>query len=57
MHRHPDYVVYALNDATAKFTDAKGAGAQGDFKAGQAAWRDAESHASEAVTDLHALLF
>ncbi|MCA1817913.1 MAG: hypothetical protein LC746_16255 [Acidobacteria bacterium] len=57
LHRHPDYVVYALSDATAKFTDAKGATTQGDFKAGQAVWRGAERHASGAVTDLHALLF
>lgn len=57
MHKHPGYVVYNLEDGSVKFTDAKGAITDGTLKAGEATWRDAESHASEVVTDIHALLF
>jgi quercetin dioxygenase-like cupin family protein len=57
MHKHPAYVVYNLSDGKVRFTDAKGATADADMKAGEAMWRDAESHASEALTDIHVLLF
>ncbi len=57
MHKHPGYVVYNLGDAKVRFTDAKGAAADADMKAGEAMWRAAETHASEVVTDIHALLF
>lgn len=57
MHEHPDYVVYNLADGSVRFTDAKGATADSPLKAGEAMWRDAESHASEVVSDIHALLF
>jgi quercetin dioxygenase-like cupin family protein len=57
MHRHPGYVVYNLADGSVRFTDAKGATSDAPLKAGEAMWRDAESHASEVVTDIHALLF
>jgi quercetin dioxygenase-like cupin family protein len=57
MHKHPDYVVYSLGDGSVRFTDAKGAAAEAQMKSGEARWRDAESHASEVVSDIHALLF
>jgi beta-alanine degradation protein BauB len=57
MHKHRDYVVYSLTDGSARHTDAKGAASDSSLKAGQAIWRDAESHASEVVSDIHVLLF
>ena len=57
MHRHPGYVVYNLGDGSVRFTDEKGATSDAPLKAGEAMWRDAEGHASEVVTDIHALLF
>ena len=57
MHKHPGYVVYNLADGSVRFTDAKGATSDASLKAGEATWRDAESHASEVVSDIHALLF
>ena len=57
MHKHPGYVVYNLSDGSVRFTDAKGATSEAPLKTGEAMWRDAESHASEVVTDIHALLF
>ncbi|MBV8856569.1 MAG: hypothetical protein JOZ02_06395 [Acidobacteria bacterium] len=57
MHKHPDYVVYNLADGSVRFTDAKGATSDAALKAGEAMWRPAESHASEVVSDMHALLF
>ena len=57
MHHHPGYVVYNLADGSVRFTDAKGATSDASLKAGEAMWRDAENHASEVVSDIHALLF
>jgi quercetin dioxygenase-like cupin family protein len=57
MHKHPGYVVYSLADGSVKFTNAKGATADSEMKSGETMWRDAESHASEVVTDIHVLLF
>jgi quercetin dioxygenase-like cupin family protein len=57
LHKHPDYVVYDLADGKVKFTDAKGAATDAELKAGDVMWRPAETHASEAVTDIHAMLF
>ena len=57
MHKHRNYVVYSLVDGSAQHTDAKGAASDSSLKAGQAIWRDAESHASEVVSDIHVLLF
>ena len=57
MHQHPGYVVYNLTDGSVRFTDTKGATADAPMKAGEAMWRDAESHASEVVSDIHVLLF
>jgi beta-alanine degradation protein BauB len=57
MHWHPDYVVYSFTDSKARFTDPKGASTDADLKAGQVMWRDAERHSTEAITDIHVLLF
>jgi quercetin dioxygenase-like cupin family protein len=58
MHKHPGYVVYSLGGGSVKFIDAKGvAGAPTDMQPGTATWRDAETHGSEVVSDIHALLF
>lgn len=58
MHKHPGYVVYSVGGGSVKFTDAKGATSDPtDMQPGSATWRDAESHASEVVSDIHALLF
>lgn len=57
MHKHPGYVVYSLADGSVRFTDAKGGAADAPMKAGETMWRDAESHASEVVSDIHVLLF
>ncbi len=57
MHSHPDYVVYALSDFKVKFTFPDGKTAEVEGKAGEATWRDAETHAAENVgtTELHVL--
>src|SRR2546423_6891302 len=57
MHAHSDYVVYSFSDGKAKFTDAKGMSAEVDMKAGEVTRRGAERHATEAITDIHGLLF
>jgi quercetin dioxygenase-like cupin family protein len=58
MHKHPGYVVYSVGGGSVKFTDAKGVvGDPTDMQPGSATWRDAETHASEVVSDIHALLF
>jgi quercetin dioxygenase-like cupin family protein len=57
LHAHPDYVVYSFSDSKARFTDAKGMSAEVDMKAGEVTWRGAERHATEAITDIHVLLF
>lgn len=57
MHSHPDYVVYEITDGSVRFTDAKGTTSDAPLKAGEVMWRGAESHASEVVSDFHALLF
>jgi len=57
MHHHPGYVVYNLADGSVRFIDAKGMATDAPLKTGEAMWRDAEDHASEIVSDIHALLF
>jgi quercetin dioxygenase-like cupin family protein len=58
MHKHPGYVVYSLGGGSVRFIDAKGAaGDPTDMQPGSAMWRDAETHGSEVVSDIHALLF
>jgi beta-alanine degradation protein BauB len=56
-HVHPDYVVYVTQAGKVRFTDAKGASTEADLAAGEAMWRGAETHASEAVADFGGLLF
>jgi quercetin dioxygenase-like cupin family protein len=57
MHSHPAYVVYAFSDGTVKFTSQDGKTGEAQLKAGQAAWREAETHAAENVgaAELHVL--
>jgi quercetin dioxygenase-like cupin family protein len=58
MHKHPGYVVYSIGGGSVKFVDAKGvAGEPTEMQPGSATWRDAETHGSEVVSDIHALLF
>lgn len=56
-HSHPAYVVYALSDFKVKFTYPGGKTAELAGKAGEASWREAETHAAENVgtTELHVL--
>ena len=56
-HSHPDYVIYALSDFKVKFTYPDGKTAELDGKAGDASWREAETHAAENVgtRELHVL--
>jgi beta-alanine degradation protein BauB len=57
MHSHPNYIVYALNSSTVKFTSKDGKTTDFKTKAGQCVWRDAESHAVENAgkTETHVL--
>ncbi len=57
MHSHPAYVVYAVSDFKVKFTYPDGKTAELEGKAGEAVWREAETHAAENVgtTELHVL--
>ena len=57
LHKHPGYVVYSFGDGSVRFTDAKGATADSSMTAGQTMWRDAETHASEVISDIHVMLF
>jgi beta-alanine degradation protein BauB len=58
LHHHPGYVVYSVGGGSVRFVDAKGVvGSPTDMQPGSATWRDAESHGSEVVSDIHALLF
>ncbi len=56
-HSHPAYVVYALSDFKVNFTHPDGKTAELEGKAGEARWRDTETHAAENVgtTELHVL--
>jgi len=47
MHSHPQYVAYALTSATLRFTTPAGATRDLEVAAGQAVWRDPETHAIE----------
>ncbi len=57
MHSHPGYVVYALTPYKVKFTSPDGKATIVEGKAGEAGWRDAETHAPENVgtKELHVL--
>ncbi len=49
MHSHPNHVVYALTGETLKFTLPDGKTNTVTFSAGQATWRNAETHTVENV--------
>jgi len=57
MHSHPNHVVYSLNGETLKFTLPDGKTNTATIKAGQAVWRNAETHTVENVgkNEAHAL--
>jgi quercetin dioxygenase-like cupin family protein len=57
MHSHPDYVVYAMGPAKAKFTAADGTTREVTMKAGECRWIKGETHAAENTgkTDIHVL--
>ena len=58
LHKHPGYVVYNIGGGSVRFVDAKGvAGEPTEMQPGSAMWRDAETHGSEVVSDIHTLLF
>ncbi|HWW77594.1 MAG TPA: hypothetical protein VNZ44_19480, partial [Pyrinomonadaceae bacterium] len=58
LHKHPGYVVYSVGGGSVRFVDAKGVvGEPTDMQPGAAMWRDAETHGSQVVSDIHALLF
>jgi quercetin dioxygenase-like cupin family protein len=49
-HSHPDYIIYALNDGTAKVWDEKGKVSTMRLKAGQCVWRNDEIHTVQNVS-------
>jgi beta-alanine degradation protein BauB len=57
MHSHPHHAVYWLTGSTLKFTSSDGKTKTVTTKAGQAVWRDAETHTVEITgkTPSHAL--
>ena len=57
MHSHPHHVTYSLTGGTVKFTLPDGKTNTVTFKAGQATWHNAETHAVENVgkNEIHAL--
>jgi hypothetical protein len=56
MHSHPANIIYAFDAAKTKTTLADGKVVDTEFKAGEARWSDAITHANEAVTDVHVLV-
>jgi quercetin dioxygenase-like cupin family protein len=46
-HSHPDYLVYALSDATVRLADESGQAGEVLIKKGDVLWRDAEVHSAE----------
>jgi quercetin dioxygenase-like cupin family protein len=57
MHSHPNHVVYSFNGETLKFTLPDGSTTIATIKAGQAIWRNAETHTVENIgkNEAHAL--
>ena len=47
MHSHPASVITAYTPCKLRFTGADGKSSDAEFKAGDIAWKDAESHAGE----------
>lgn len=56
MHSHPGYILYSFAGGKTKTTLADGKMVDTEFKAGEARWNDAVTHANEAVTDIHVLV-
>ncbi len=58
MHSHPALIIYSFVTGKTKNTSPSGETSVRDNQAGQAVWRDAESHASEMMGpgEAHALL-
>jgi hypothetical protein len=58
MHSHPDCLIYNFVTGKTKYTSPDGKTTERDSKAGDVAWRDAETHASQylGTGDAHALL-
>jgi quercetin dioxygenase-like cupin family protein len=58
MHSHPDCVLYSFSGGKTKFTYPDGKTTEREGQAGQAIWRNAETHATENVGtgELHILL-
>src|SRR5437016_479631 len=57
MHSHPDYVVYSFTASSAEFTSPDGKTSAATLKAGEAIWRQAETHAAKNTgkKELHVL--
>jgi quercetin dioxygenase-like cupin family protein len=49
MHSHSAYILYSLAGGKVKYTSADGKTEEREAKAGQAVWREAETHSSENV--------
>lgn len=49
MHSHPGYVAVALTPCKVRFTNLAGKTQDVEFKPGDAAWRDAETHAAQNI--------
>lgn len=58
MHSHPAYTTYSFVAGKTKYTSPSGETSERDSKAGEAVWRDAETHASEFMGpgEAHSLL-
>jgi quercetin dioxygenase-like cupin family protein len=58
MHSHPASLVCPLTTSKAKFTAPDGKTTEGELKAGEVTWREAETHAVENVgtTESHVLV-
>lgn len=59
LHSHPDYVVYALTDATITFNLPNGEGVDVGMNVGDVMWRDTEEHSAtnNGSKEVDALLF
>jgi quercetin dioxygenase-like cupin family protein len=56
MHSHPGNIIYSFDGGKTKTTLGDGKTMDTEFKAGEARWSDAVTHANEAVTDIHVLV-
>jgi len=58
LHRHPDFVLYALNHFERKLTFADGKTMSREFKTGDAVWMNAQKHIGENIgqTGTHVLI-